>query len=932
MDPPGIRFAAPRIARVRFLLRATGLVKLAVYGGGQLKGVLPEVFERAGGPRAIPDGLLPIVCEQGRFEARAGEPFVFGVDLLGHEGFKARRVIDDLTRGLESLGRSKRRKADGLGGNFSVVDVEDLVGQRSLLADSHDPATIPIEAFRTDARNLARRRRHPLLFRTPLRITRRSNDVTEGHNYFDGELFDGRHFMRRLMHRLRALGWIEADDDAIEQRVQVARATNNRLVWMDFHHGLGKDRKRLGGCLGRIHLDFHDPDLVWCLILGQYARVGQKLNFGFGHYELLHARNSRIACPRAESLLELYLADRSAGIPADARAQADEIAPGELRTRRRQVLDGRYDRARFRRLLLERPGKGPRVLSIPDPVDRALQRLVLERLAPALNGIFEQSSFAFRRGLGRTEAARRVKRLVERGFTHALKADFERFFDSVEHSRLHALLDAYLASDPLVDLIMFWTKAGAPQEGLGLPTGSPLSPVLANLFLDRFDESVTRTGARLVRYADDFLLLFEREEDAQRVHDSAREIAAGIALQLNSDKTHQVDLRERFEFLGFEFFWRDNWQLDAPDGPRHVRELGWRQADPRPSEGPGLPLPGETGAREDSLESAVLVGSDVKRIHCAANELVFQRVAGRSAVRFPLERIRELILERPIAVEASALAALLEADIPAWFLGYGSADLAYLCSADSLASGDLALAQAAVLGDETRSLPLARALVRAKLANHAMLAKEATGLGTELPADLAKQAGLASRAANTGALRGIEGAAARMWFEGFERLLPDRFHFPGRRRPAANDPINALLNFGYSLLFRATFLSVRRARLVESVGCLHRPRRGHPSLVSDLMEPFRHLGDRRVLLSARDLTHRDFKRVGTPPRMHLRRAARRRFVQAWLDDLAHLVTIGSDTRSYREWIDVQTRSYRRAVSDPEQRFRSFEQNTDPTAG
>src|SRR5262249_59106429 len=121
------------------------------------------------------------------------------------------------------------------------------------------------------------------------------------------------------------------------------------------------------------------------------------------------------------------------------------------------------------------------------------------------------------------------------------RSDFHRFFDSIDHGLLRQRLDAYLADDRLVELIMLWVTSGAIQPGRGLPTGSVLSPLLANLFLDQFDEHVVGEGARLVRYADDFLLLFRDETQAKAVYEDAYREAEQLRLTLNEEKTHLLD-------------------------------------------------------------------------------------------------------------------------------------------------------------------------------------------------------------------------------------------------------------------------------------------------------------------------------------------------------------------------------------------------------
>jgi hypothetical protein len=121
---------------------------------------------------------------------------------------------------------------------------------------------------------------------------------------------------------------------------------------------------------------------------------------------------------------------------------------------------------------ITRQGQG-RVLSIPSPLDRALQRLVLEQLGPALDKLFENSSLAWRRGLGRERAPHRVLKAWQDGFRFALREDFDRFFDSIDHQELADRLSAYVTDARLVAQILAWARSGAPAPP---PTGAAFPP------------------------------------------------------------------------------------------------------------------------------------------------------------------------------------------------------------------------------------------------------------------------------------------------------------------------------------------------------------------------------------------------------------------------------------------------------------------------
>lgn len=107
----------------------------------------------------------------------------------------------------------------------------------------------------------------------------------------------------------------------------------------------------------------------------------------------------------------------------------------------------------------------------------------------------------------------------------------------------------------MVELLMQWVAAGAPQPGRGLPTGAVVSPLLAKLFLEQFDRQVQEDGGLLVRYADDFVLLFRDPGKGRQVLARAAEVAEQLKLRLNDDKTKLLELENTpFDFLSFRFF------------------------------------------------------------------------------------------------------------------------------------------------------------------------------------------------------------------------------------------------------------------------------------------------------------------------------------------------------------------------------------------
>lgn len=227
-----------------------------------------------------------------------------------------------------------------------------------------------------------------------------------------------------------------------------------------------------------------------------------------------------------------------------------------------QLRDGTYRPQSIRRAWIDKPGsREQRPLGIPTVRDRVVQtalRLVLE---PIFERTFAAQSYGFRPGRGCKDALRRVKTLLEAGYTWVVDADLRRYFDTIPQAvlmqrvgervadgRVLALLEGFLTQSVMEDLST-WT----PHEGT--PQGAVISPLLANIYLNPLDHHVAEAGVEMVRYADDFVILCRSEADAQRALSEVTVWIEAARLTLHPDKTRIVDATQRggFDFLGYHF-------------------------------------------------------------------------------------------------------------------------------------------------------------------------------------------------------------------------------------------------------------------------------------------------------------------------------------------------------------------------------------------
>ena len=226
---------------------------------------------------------------------------------------------------------------------------------------------------------------------------------------------------------------------------------------------------------------------------------------------------------------------------------------------RTQLLDGTYRPSPVRRVSIDKPDGGKRLLGIPNVIDRVLQQAIVQILTPIFDPGFSPSSHGFRPNRSAHGAAKQVRRSIRIGYRFVVDMDLSKFFDRVQHDVLMSRVSRKVRDKLLLKLIGSFLRAGVMVDGVfqpsteGTPQGGPMSPLLANILLDDLDKEMERRGLPMVRYADDFLIFTKSKRAAQRVFSSvSRYLTAKLRLVINQEKS-QIVSYDGVEFLGFVF-------------------------------------------------------------------------------------------------------------------------------------------------------------------------------------------------------------------------------------------------------------------------------------------------------------------------------------------------------------------------------------------
>jgi RNA-directed DNA polymerase len=252
----------------------------------------------------------------------------------------------------------------------------------------------------------------------------------------------------------------------------------------------------------------------------------------------------------------------AAGVDGQSVAAFGRHAERYLGELSRELQDGRYRPQPVKRVEIPKGPKQTRPLGIPAVKDRIVQTAVKLVIEPIFEAMFVEASYGFRPGRGAKDALREVDVLLKAGYTHVVDADLRRCFDTIPHQRLHeriaerisdgrrlGLIEQWLSQDVLSGLERWTPTAGTPQ-------GAVLSPLLANCYLHRLDVHMAERGYRMVRYADDFVVLCTSPAQAQMALHDVRAWVEANGLALHPEKTHVGDCRvagQGFDFLGYRF-------------------------------------------------------------------------------------------------------------------------------------------------------------------------------------------------------------------------------------------------------------------------------------------------------------------------------------------------------------------------------------------
>ena len=661
-----------------------------------------------------------------------------------------------------------------------------------------------------------------------------------------------------------------------------------------------------------------------------------------------------------------------AGIDGETIEMFGRKASQNLLLLRDTIANGRYLPSPCQQVLIpkkhssaslaerSRSEQSHRALSIPTVRERIIQQALLNVLNPIVDCQLSAVSFAYRPQVSYLQAVEAVSQCRDAGYEWVMDADIVKYFDNIDRQILLQKLRKYVDVGGILWLVKAWISCGvvtAPRRSAtvetifpdrGIPQGAVISPLLANIYLDDFDGQIQQMGdIRLVRYADDFVLMARSRAEIEQAYLEVVRLLGELKLELHDRKTQITTFDRGFRFLGHGFLEKAIFPIDKIE-PQRSKSSDRKKEDK-------FPLSLNANHKSDVHDSAVAISAvaiaefdddlEIEPVstqrqawnpHMATLYLLeqgtslyrdYQRlivhIPKQERLEIPIREIDKILIFGNIQLSTPVINSCLDAEIGIFFLSRSGQYQGHLWSAEKTHLHN-ELVQFDRHKEPEFQVNMCRSIVMGKLVNSKRLLqrlnrKHKSPVVESAIAGINADLKAASQVDNIDKVRGYEGIGAVRYFGCLSQLITNpSFSFNGRNRQPPTDPVNSLLSFGYTLLFNNVLSLILAEGLSPYLGNLHYGEDKKPYLAFDLMEEFRSpIVDSLILKLVNKPVFKvtDFDTVTETGGVYLNQTARRGFFK-YFEARMNEETAHPDLQnpvSYRYAIQLQIRRYKRSL-------------------
>ena len=550
-----------------------------------------------------------------------------------------------------------------------------------------------------------------------------------------------------------------------------------------------------------------------------------------------------------------------------------------------------------------------RNISCIDSVDRFILRLLAQKLRQYIEPKFLSHSYAYQEGKGLINAIAQIKEIVEKGNDYIAEIDVKNYFDTISLPLLIKKVNNYLDDGCVMSLVQKYLYCSISKDGRiyqktkGILTGSAISPLLSNIYLNDFDCYMEESGCQWIRFADNIYLFSDTFEHAAQLYNQMRAFLENqFELEINESKSGVHRAGERI-ILGYDIV-RSGKKAELRKHVYHEQKYYYKWHN----------------SQMEVLDGKYHIVSDgiINREDYA---LLFENEEKKHII--PVEVTHQINIYSNVTLAANVLHQMSKKQIKvAFFDPYGRLSGCFIPER-SRGNGNILLKQCEAYLDEKRRLDMARRMEIASLhnirSNLRYYEKHENGVYRESVRRISELISKENTATTVNQLMLVEAQARQIYYQMFSQIIKEKdFRFSGRTKRPPKDAINACISFGNTLLYNEFLNIIWTKGLDPAIGMVHSTNRRNYSLNLDFADIFKPVITDRVifsLLNRKMLGTEHFEQQGEGT--FLSKTGKVIFLEMYERKLKETLVLKGKRYTYRNLMQLEVQNFKNEILNGE---------------